>query len=1129
MRFLKLEILNLASLDRQEGEVIDFEHGALADSTIFSIVGPTGSGKSTILDAICLALYNRAPRYPRKKGDRNQSIEIFGSPEEGESNRLAPTDSRNILTRGRKAGYSKLTFLANNGIVYRAEWHVRFQRVRYENAQTLLFSIAMKDGRQTEEDADWNSLPDIIGLDYEQFLRTVLIAQGSFANFLNAKENERYELLEKLIGGDDTYTRISEKIDEHRRAAVDALKEIRATLSAYEKDDLTEEELAELDSRIAKLEERAAQNRKELDNVKTALDWYTREDNICKQLKEYGESLEHAKIEVKSMAEQKLRLDLHDATGDAVVFYKNIKDTKQNIDSLNTEIKSAEKQIATLKESIDKEDNMLKQLKESHQTALSEQKKQKPHINRARSIKAELKAVVKSVAEKKTNAANCKQSQTSAQKALDDNLAKISSAEQNVKLHEDTYATLKAEAEEQINQLSQLVVSASDAYAAEAAKTEGSDVETLQKAKTEADAVLNDIKSAIRIQHDLSDKKTRLEQNVKEHDRLKKRNGEIKAEIGDINTEDLKKELDTLRHTQTLMTSSDWQTHRHSLHDGKPCPLCGATNHPYADDAKFSPIISELAALIQDKESKLDQQTQTLTRLTKEQGSVEGSIRQIEKTVATIEADVKRTSEEWDSLHGKHPEWTATVEALDKLLPVIENEAQLAAKELDSYNALVKSIDKLRKAKEKAEKQLNEYKEKSEKQLKAAEQEKNTAQTLLATAKGMTENLRTQLKEKNDALTEAMNVLNEANGIEAKMRENMKAEVGDRDPDEYEAELEANIKKADDKMVSKTEEIARLNNSLGVFSGKMEAGKKQLLSADDTLKRLTAELDAWIANYNNQNLENSITIADIALLFSATDNWELMRREIQSKNDALTKAQTLLEKATQEHNEHQTAKPVGSRDELIKRKAELEAYNDTDLITEKSKRQRYETARQQMGVMHDRKQQAERTADEWTAITEAIGSDGRTLRKIAQCYTLSFLVDHANAEIRKFNSRYELVQVRHSLGIRVIDHDRADDVRDTTSLSGGETFIVSLGLALGLSALSSRNISFDNLFIDEGFGTLDPDTLATVIDSLAMLQSSQGKKVGVISHTDTMSERITTQIRIIKNGNSGSSHIEVYP
>lgn len=184
-----------------------------------------------------------------------------------------------------------------------------------------------------------------------------------------------------------------------------------------------------------------------------------------------------------------------------------------------------------------------------------------------------------------------------------------------------------------------------------------------------------------------------------------------------------------------------------------------------------------------------------------------------------------------------------------------------------------------------------------------------------------------------------------------------------------------------------------------------------------------------------------------------------------------------------------------------------------------------------MEAMRDivqQKQEAESLKMEWDEIADAIGAEGKTLRKIAQCYTLRFLIEHANDEIRKFNTRYELMQVKNSLGIRVIDHDRADDIRDTTSLSGGETFIVSLGLALGLSSLSSRNISFENIFIDEGFGTLDPDTLATVLDSLAMLQSSQGKKVGIISHTDTMAEHITTQIRIVKEGNSGSSHIEFH-
>ena len=222
-------------------------------------------------------------------------------------------------------------------------------------------------------------------------------------------------------------------------------------------------------------------------------------------------------------------------------------------------------------------------------------------------------------------------------------------------------------------------------------------------------------------------------------------------------------------------------------------------------------------------------------------------------------------------------------------------------------------------------------------------------------------------------------------------------------------------------------------------------------------------------------------------------------------------------------------KPDMHKEALLTKKAELENVSNQELIDTKARLQRHNMAKELMGNMFAQKQKAEVAKREWEEIADAIGGDGKTLRKIAQCYTLHFLIEHANVEIRKFNSRYELQQVKNSLGIRVVDHDRADDVRDTTSLSGGETFIVSLGLALGLSSLSSRNISFENLFIDEGFGTLDPDTLATVIDSLAMLQSSQGKKVGVISHTDTMSERITTQIRIIKDGSSGSSHIEIYP
>ena len=219
MEIIKLEILNLASLDKSDGEVINFKEGALGNSNIFCIVGPTGSGKSTLLDAICLALYNRAPRYPRKNGEK-QSIKIYSDKNDAEKNRLAPTDCRNILTRGKKHGYSKLTFLANNGVLYRAEWHVSFKIKNYDKVQTSLYKISVSaNGKQTEEQAEWEDLPQIIGLDYDQFLSTVLIAQGKFANFLTTSENERYELLEKLVGCEETYSRIANEIKAKRDSA----------------------------------------------------------------------------------------------------------------------------------------------------------------------------------------------------------------------------------------------------------------------------------------------------------------------------------------------------------------------------------------------------------------------------------------------------------------------------------------------------------------------------------------------------------------------------------------------------------------------------------------------------------------------------------------------------------------------------------------------------------------------------------------------------------------------------------------------------------------------------------------------------------------------------------------------
>lgn len=1136
MKFLQLEILNLASLDKQGGEVINFEEGALGESTIFSIVGPTGSGKSTLLDAICLALYNRAPRYPRKKGDKNQNIEIFGAADASESNRLAPTDSRNILTRGKKEGYSKLTFLANNGSIYRAEWHVRFQRVRYENTKTALYKITRNSEEITEETADWNELPNIIGLDYDQFLRTVLIAQGSFANFLTAKENERYELLEKLIGCEETYTNIATEIKKAKDQATDAYNQMAASVEAVKQNLLNDEELAQLKEEIDRLEKAEKELDSKLQAISKDLQWFEENDKQIKQIAICQADMKQAADAIKAMQTQILRLQLHDKVQPAVNLLQEVERQTQSIHEQEENILKAEGNIKSQESAISESEKTLTSLKEAVDKAQEQLEKALPVIAEARALKTKMEAAIPNLKEKKEALELAQKENLTAQKDVEENVRNIQKWEAET---EKANLALKATQEEIAKQkqvLHEATQAAEQAWEKEKNKTAGQNIEELQNSKTVADRKLQDVQQAIKVVAHLDTATTEKQKNEERIQLLGKRNAKIDEALGKLTIEALTHETLTLRNAYTLMVSEKWEIHRANLTEGKPCPLCGSTTHPYhTDNRQFEEATTELSQLLKAKENLLKLQQKEEKDLSGERKQNDGEVQTLQKQQEKLSGEIATYEKDWKALIAQYPKIPKAEAELKSLLPIYENKAKDASSKLSLFNKIQKEIERLTQLKDKAVKDEAAYESKASTIQNKAQENTSTCATKLAEQKVLTSNLISQQKSKEEAYGKALQAWNSTKKEMEEWQEKYKQILNGEEPDAAEQRLTAAKDEATKAADTQNENINKLKAELANSKGSHQTMLSQNKTMKENLQTKEKELDSWIEEYNKQLEEKSIeppfidrnTIRE--MLHSAED-WNAIRREKDEKEKAVASTTALYQSAEKAHQQHLEHQPAQSRDALLAIQQEYQERSQrNELIAAKARMQNHQEALKQLGDKAEALQLVTQEKDDWTAITDAIGADGKTLRKIAQCYTLSFLIAHANQEIRKFNSRYELQQVKHSLGIRVIDHDRADDIRDTTSLSGGETFIVSLGLALGLSALSSRNISFENLFIDEGFGTLDPDTLATVIDSLAMLQSSQGKKVGVISHTDTMSERITTQIRIIKNGNSGSSHIEIYP
>ena len=309
------------------------------------------------------------------------------------------------------------------------------------------------------------------------------------------------------------------------------------------------------------------------------------------------------------------------------------------------------------------------------------------------------------------------------------------------------------------------------------------------------------------------------------------------------------------------------------------------------------------------------------------------------------------------------------------------------------------------------------------------------------------------------------------------------------------------------------------------LAAELKAGQARLQALQQEHGNLSALLQHWRAQHgelDDQRLQQ--------LLAQDDEQVRELRLQLQHSEKAVEQGRVLLQEREERLARHQ-AQANGNLDAealdsaLVALHAQLAASEQlcAELRAQQSEDQRRQQANQ---ALSQRISQAYDQWQRWARLSELIGSGtGDKFRKIAQAYNLDLLVHHANAQLRQLVRRYRLKRGGSMLGLLVMDTEMGDELRSVHSLSGGETFLVSLALALGLASMASSTLKIESLFIDEGFGSLDPESLQLAMDALDGLQA-QGRKVGVISHVQEMHERIPVQIQVKRQGN-GLSTVEV--
>ncbi len=1063
MRILQVRFKNLNSL---VGEwEIDLTHPAFASDGIFAITGPTGSGKTTILDAICLALYGRTPRLDKVTKSANE-----------------------IMSRRTGDCFAEVTFETQTGR-YRSHWGQHRARKKPDGElQPPKHEIADAESGEIYE----SKIRDVAlhietttGMDFDRFTRSMLLAQGGFAAFLQAAPDYRAPILEQITGT-EIYSRISIRVHESLRDEREKLKILNAETQGIvilepEQEKEIQHTLESNQKKDADLAAKTAETRK-------AIEWLTKIDGLKKEIisltDEAGELQNH--IDAFEPDRNKLNWALRAASLDGR--YATLTATrKQQVDDQKA-LKTEEETLPELEASSKKHAESLKSAQNQTIKAKEELKAAAPIIKKVRSLDQKLADQQKAVLDGEESCRKVGAEIDKDKKARLECRKRSAEAQDKLELVEG-YLKEHAQDEWLISGL-----------AGVEERLEGllsTQKEIAQKEAAREKAVTNMEQATKSLDHCLKQCGIRKKELDKASKQLQQSKAALSRLLGDRLLREHRAEKETLlREMAFLRKIGELEDHRAKLEDGKPCPLCGATEHPFAegnipvpDDIEQK--IEKLTELI----SQAEDQEAAMEKLRETEASARNNLTEAEKreSAASNEKNVaeKALAELQENLKKIRADFAERKQAVsDKLLPLGVEEipdddvSSLLGSLRERLNAWQAQVKK----KTQIEKQINEL----DGEVKRLDAVIETKSTSLAENRELLETLKKEL---------------------AAVGEERKTLYGEKNPDNEEVRLNKAVLDAESAEKRARDLHDELQQKWNTAKANVESLKKRINNRESELIRLESDFSEAL---------KSVSFSDEKEFIEARLLPE-QRKELDAKAKELDQRQTDL-KARQKDRETRLATEMAQKvtnkslDEL---KPQLDKYEESlkelrDIIAGlKHKLNENAAAKERIKEKQTAIEAQQRECNRWENLHELIGSaDGKKYRNFAQGLTFEMMIGYANRQLQKMTDRYLLVRDdAQPLELNVIDSYQAGEIRSTKNLSGGESFIVSLSLALGLSQMASKNVRVDSLFLDEGFGTLDEEALDTALETLAGLQQD-GKLIGVISHVQALKERISTQIQI---------------